>query len=249
MDAQMVTVESNAPFYFSCRKDRDCFGACCRNLNHFLTPYDILEMKIALNLSSTEFLDRYSVRYPGPRSGLPVISLRFDRHPEAVCPFLTPSGCDIYAARPTACRLYPLARAVSRNRKTGSASEYFALIRESFCQGFHGGREWTPERWIQDQGAERHLEMNDRLLELIALKNRILPGPLPQALRHFFILALYDLDRFRVEAAAGRLRGYITEQESGDAAALDDPNLLAMGHRWVARLFEGCNKKDRPHED
>ncbi|MBW1776296.1 MAG: hypothetical protein JRI76_01995 [Deltaproteobacteria bacterium] len=34
-----------------------------------------------------------------------------------------------------------------------------------------------------------------------------------------------------------------------DADALDDLNLLAMGHRWVTRLFKGCNKEDRPHED
>jgi Fe-S-cluster containining protein len=250
MDARIVTVDAKESFHFSCLKENACFGVCCRNLNQFLTPYDILKMKQGLNLSSTQFLAQYTVGHTGPRSGLPVVSLRFDPRENGACPFLASSGCRVYANRPTACRLYPLARAVSRNRETVRTSEHFALIREPFCRGFEEGQQWTAEAWLQDQEARPYLCMNDRLLDLIALKNRFWPGGLPPEHRHFFILVLYDLDRFRIEAGQGGLEAHMDEEEAVLAASMDDTALLTRGHRWVARVLsaparKGIRGKDR----
>ncbi len=237
MNPAMEPIGPDEPFRFFCRKGLSCFGTCCRDLNHFLTPYDICKIKNALNLTSTQFLERYTVHHTGPRSGLPVITLGTGDCPGRPCPFLTPSGCRIYEDRPTACRLYPVARAVSRNRKTHRTTVHFALIREPFCRGFETTREQTVAAWIEDQNAREPIRMNDRLLDLIALKNRFWPGSLPPSHQRFFKTALYDLDRFRLEIKKGLLQDFLTEKETEALDLMDDLALLELGHRWVAHML------------
>jgi len=244
MDAKMVAIGMDECFRFSCGKGISCFGVCCRDLNQFLTPYDILKIKNRLNLSSTQFLKRYTLSHTGQRSGLPVIIFRFNDHPDSTCPFLSPSGCSIYEDRPTACRLYPIARAVSRDRETGAISANFALIQEPFCRGFECKGEQKVQEWIEDQDLEPYIRMNDRLLDLIAIKNRVRPGPLTVEQRHFFHLALYDLDRFRVEAGKGLLEGFLKKKEAEDAALMDDTALLKLGHRWTAHVLAAHFNED-----
>jgi Fe-S-cluster containining protein len=105
-----------------------------------------------------------------------VVSLRFGDSDDLTCPFVTDAGCRVYPARPASCRTYPLARGVSRSRKTGRLTEHWALIREPHCLGFQNGHPQTVDEWIDDQQIAAHNRMNDMMLELISLKNRFRPA-------------------------------------------------------------------------
>ena len=46
---------------FRCYKGISCFNACCRQADITLAPYDILRLKRRLGMTSTEFIQRYTV--------------------------------------------------------------------------------------------------------------------------------------------------------------------------------------------
>ena len=127
----MTPISEDTPFRFLCDKSIPCFNECCRDLNQFLTPYDILRIKKSLNLTSSEFLSQYCKQHTGPESGLPIITLKPVDDMDLKCPFVTPEGCHIYDDRPSSCRMYPLARAISRNRLTGEKTVQYMLMMKS----------------------------------------------------------------------------------------------------------------------
>lgn len=239
METEMTPLSPGERFCFNCSPEVPCFNECCRDLIQFLTPYDILRLKNSLGLSSEEFLEQYTVRTIGPETGLPVISLKQDPSAGLQCPFVRPAGCAVYADRPSSCRMYPLARALSRSRETGDIQEHFALLKEPHCQGFAAGETMTAETWVNQQGLEAYNAMNDRLMTLISLKNRLLPGPLEPRLAQLFHLALYDLDNFRKAIfEQNLLDGLNVEAGVLKKIEADDVELLKFGLKWVRlKLF------------
>jgi Fe-S-cluster containining protein len=206
----------------------------------YLTPYDILRLRKHLGMSSGEFLARYTVQYTGAESGLPVVSLKPADTPDRACCFVTPEGCRVYPSRPTSCRTYPLARAIRRCRDTGRVSEHFALIREPHCKGHDRGRRQNVQEWLRHQDLSDFNPLNDRMLEIIGLKNRHLPGPLDLRRQHLFRLALYDLDAFRDHVFnRGLLDGFQVSRSRLERAQTDDVVLLEIAHQWIKHiLFE-----------
>jgi len=95
------------PFQFSCHRGLACYNTCCRDINIFLTPYDVLRLRRGTGLSSEEFLEKYSVALLGD-DGLPLVVLRMMENEKKTCPFVTPDGCRIYQDRPWSCRMYPV---------------------------------------------------------------------------------------------------------------------------------------------
>ena len=138
MDEPLSPLTSTEKFRFDCHPEVPCFNQCCRDLNQFLTPYDILRLKNHFKVTSKEFLDRYTVSHVGPETGLPIITLKTEKATGFACPFVEESGCGVYENRPSSCRMYPLARMVSRSRDTGQTSELYYLIEEAHCQGAAG---------------------------------------------------------------------------------------------------------------
>ena len=224
-----------ARFRFACSPQVSCFNACCRDLQQVLTPYDVLRLKRFLNISASEFLSRYAMDATGPGTGLPVVSLRFNPEADMACPFVTPSGCRVYAARPASCRTYPLARGLSRDRETGVLTEHWAVIREPHCLGFESSQEHTVTTWIDDQEIAEHNRMNDMLLELIAHKHRVHPGPLPPTVAKQIKTALYDLDTFRNDLFRSdtSLLPAIISSSDYALAQEDDTALIRLAFLWV----------------
>jgi Fe-S-cluster containining protein len=234
----MIPISIDDTFKFSCSAKVPCFNECCRDLNQFLTPYDILCLKNHLDMTSGAFLERYTTQHTGPETGLPVIALKPDDALNLKCPFVTPSGCSVYNARPSSCRMYPLARAVSRSRETGKVTEHFALIKESHCRGFEQETTQTVRQWIENQKIAGYIEMNDMLMEIISLKNRARPDPLDMKSNHFFHIALYDLDRFRPNIfEKGLLDNFHLDSDIMEAVKNDDVELLKLGHRWIKQML------------
>ncbi len=239
MEAEMTPLLPGEQFCFKCSPAVPCFNECCRDLVQYLTPYDILRLKKSLGLSSSEFLKRYTVRYIGPETGLPVVSLKQNQSEALTCPFVHPDGCAVYADRPSSCRMYPLARALSRSRETGETTEHFALLKEPHCQGFTDKDPLSADEWVSQQGLREYNAMNDRLMTLISLKNRLLPGTLEPRLAELFHLALYDLDNFRTAVfEQDLLAGLTVDTEILETARIDDVELLKLGLNWVRfKLF------------
>jgi Fe-S-cluster containining protein len=227
------------PFRFACSAAVACFNECCRDLNQFLYPYDILRLKKRLGLSSGEFLERYTNQHIGPQSGLPILALKTTDNQRFTCPFVTENGCRVYSDRPSSCRTYPLVRAISRSRESGKITERFMLLNEPHCLGFNEPKEQTVRQWIKEQGIETDNPINDKLMEIISLKNRLRPGPLDLKSRHLYV-ALYDLDNFRKQIFNNNLfGGFKVNPQKLETARADDTTLLEIGIEWVKKsLFK-----------
>ncbi len=240
MGPKLRPIKRQDPFRFACSPDVPCFNECCRDLNQFLTPYDILRLKNHLGLSSGEFLGQYTTQHIGPESGLPVVTLRPKPGQDRICPFVSPQGCTVYANRPSSCRIYPLVRGLTRSRETGEVAEQFMVLMEPHCLGFGASRTQTVNQWIRGQEIETYNAINDQLMEIISLKNQLMPGPLDLKSRHLFYSALYDLDNFRNQIKInGLLNNFDIDATTLNEAMADDVALLKLGMRWIKKvLFE-----------
>jgi hypothetical protein len=234
MTRDMTPVGLDDPMSFACGPDNVCFNDCCRDLDQVLTPYDVLRLKNHLHLSSQTFLQTYTVRHFGPASGLPVVTLKFSPATGYACPFVTETGCLVYPDRPASCRLYPLARAISRSRESGEIREYYALIQEAHCKGFSVKGTQTVGQWLAGQDVAQHNMNNDKLMELIRLKNSIMPGPLSDDQSNLFYLSLYNLDEFRRQIFSMNLLDGLAVPGliMGKIRTCDDA-LLDLGLKWV----------------
>ncbi len=234
MNDSLRAIAPDEPFRFACSPGVACFNECCRDLNQFLYPYDIVRLKKRLGLSSGEFLKRYTTQHIGPESGLPIVALKTAGADRLACPFVTEKGCHVYPDRPTSCRTYPLVRAISRCRETGKITESFLLLNEPHCLGFNQPKEQTISQWIKDQDVAVYNQINDHLIEIIHLKNQLHPGPLDLKSRRLIYLALYDLDNFRNQIFNKALLNNVDmdTQKLADAET-DDTALLKVGMEWV----------------
>jgi Fe-S-cluster containining protein len=233
----LIPIALDETFRFRCSPAVACFNECCRDLNQLLYPYDILRLKKGLGLSSAEFLARYTVQHIGPESGLPIVALKTADAESLTCPFVTQKGCRVYPDRPSSCRIYPLMRTVSRCRETGKITERFLLLNEPHCLGFNTPKQQTVRQWIKDQDIAVYNHINDHLMEIISLKNRLSPGPLNLKSRRLFYTALYDLDHFRNQFFNDNLFATVDADPKKLAAAeTDDTALLEVAMEWVKQV-------------
>jgi Fe-S-cluster containining protein len=236
---EMQPIETDEVFRFACHCRVPCFNHCCRDLNQALTPYDVLSLKNHLNISSKDFIATYAMVYTGSSTGLPVVSMRFGNDTDKHCPFVTPQGCSVYPARPSSCRIYPLARALRRNRSNGRMNVDYAIIREAHCCGFEESQTQTVRQWIADQQLDVYLAVNDTLMELIALKNQMRPGPLSPEHLQLVQMAFYDIEALQQKARDKELPGL----DDGHLKPLpdigDDESWMKWGLQWITRVLFG----------
>jgi Fe-S-cluster containining protein len=196
-----------------------------------------LRLKKRLRLSSGEFLERYTTRHIGPGSGLPIVTLRPNDAGRLTCPFVSEKGCGVYSDRPSSCRTYPLVRAISRCRESGRITERFMLLKEPHCLGHNESQKQTVWQWIEDQEIETYNSINDKLMQIIHLKNQVLPGSLDLKSRHLVYLALYDLDNFRNQIFKNKLlENFEVHPEKLNSAKADDTELLEIGIEWIKQV-------------
>jgi hypothetical protein len=114
----------------------------------------------------------------------------------------------------------------------------YVVLRESHCHGFEGGQTQTPRQWIDEQGLAVYNENNDKLMKIISLKNRLIPGPLDHESGRRFHTALYDLDNFRSQIQnTGLMDKFNMSSRIVDAALSDDVTLLDLGMKWVEHVL------------
>lgn len=233
-----INPEDEMPFI--CVFDKDCANLCCIDPHQCLTPYDIIRLKNNLGMPSSLFLAKYTMQHTGPESGLPMITLKPEDFDNKACPFLTENGCGVYEDRPGSCRLYPLARGISRSRETGEIKEYYALIEESHCQGINKGTGMTVREWIIGQDISKYNELNDLLMEIISMKNVYMPGQTDENFRRRFFMVCYDIDTFRANIRLKNILGDFTQKIDKDLlekAMTDDETLFRIGLDWLKNTF------------
>jgi len=217
-------------FTFRCGPDLDCFGKCCHDVNIVLTPYDVLRLKLALHMDSSEFLEKHTMRVEGEK--FPIVILRMESA-DKTCPFVSTRGCGVYADRPWACRMYPLGAAEPKNPTPNDKAFHFVL-REDLCHGHGLGREMRVREWIADQGAEAYEMMSGGFKELTLHGFWDGDHPMSAAQADMFYMACYDLDRFRRFVFETRFLERIEVDEARvEALCNDDEELHEFAMQWL----------------
>ena len=226
-EPQEMQLTKESRFRFHCYPGVACFTGCCRDVNIFLSPYDILRMKKRLGVSSEEFLEKYTTSLIPETSGFPVVLLKMREDQNKACPFVRSEGCSIYEDRPWPCRMYPL----DQREMNG---EFHLIAQSSFCLGIKEDREWMVKEYLEDQGLDIYNEMQN-LLGKISSHPRLSKEKIRNAkVQEMCRMALYDLDRFRRFVLESRfLQIFYVEKEVAQKIKADDLELMKLAHRWL----------------
>jgi hypothetical protein len=240
-------LEDGEIFSFDCHPGLACFTRCCRNLNLFLYPYDVLRLKNRLEISSGEFLDRYADMVMREENYFPDVLLRMSDDAEKTCPFLTDAGCTVYADRPDTCRTFPLEQGIVFSGSEEKATDVYWFKPPDFCLGQHEARRWTTESWAEDQGAVTYHKMTARWSEVKALFQSDpwgAEGP-SGARAKMSLMATYNLDRFREFVFQSTfLKRYRVKRATLERIAADEEVLLDFGLGWVRFFLFGMPCRD-----
>ncbi len=231
---EMLEPLVDGKFNFACHPGVPCFTECCRDLKLLLTPYDILKLKKRLGLQARAFLDLHTETAYDEQRHLPMVYLRMQQDNRRTCPFVSPAGCTVYEDRPSACRIYPIARASRVHRTHRAVIENFFILRERHCRGFEKGRTWSIREWLQDQGLDATTDMNNRWMDIVTHPRLRESSSISSQQRQMFFLASYNMDQFRDFVFKSRfLSIFDITDEDIEAMRLEDEPLLALAFNWL----------------
>ena len=238
----------NSVFNFRCAPDVKCYMSCCRKLDLILYPYDIIRLKARLSISSGKFMRRHTRLGQSSHPFFPSVMLRMSENEEQTCPFLDSNGCTVYEDRPTACRTYPLERAVARNLNRGRPEEYYFMTSHPYCLGHQESREWTVKAWLKDQKVQHYNAVNDLWAEIDTLfaqnpwQGEGAGGPRQQ----MAFMACYTIDDFRRFAEENRLFDqFRIESSRRRILEHDDEALLKFAFEWLKHILAGTGSLRR----
>jgi Fe-S-cluster containining protein len=219
-------------FIFRCGGDLDCFTKCCHDVSIVLTPYDLLRLRRARHMDSTEFLEKYTLPLINSKQMFPLVILRMD--PESKrCPFVSERGCEVYADRPWACRMYPLGVAAP-NKPSATDQSFHFVVHENLCHGHGQGEAHSVRQWVAEQGIEEYEMMGLPFQELTLHDFWDRGTPLTPEQAAMFWMACYDLDRFRRFVFESRfLELFEVDEARVEALRSDDEELLEFALQWL----------------
>jgi Fe-S-cluster containining protein len=198
-----------------------------------LTPYDVLRLRMATGLTSGQLLDRYIIMEQDPCEPFPRFYLTMVDDGRASCVFVADQGCTVYPHRPAACRTYPLGRAV-RRLENSAMEEYFVLMREDHCQGFHEPVTQNALQYSTDQEVLTYNGFNDAVAGILQ-HDSIRKGFIPSAKQiDLFVLALYNIDRFRDMLQNNQLDSPALGPTDNNGP-MNDEELLLFAIDWLGR--------------
>lgn len=235
-------LSQESSFRFSCHADVSCWNGCCGDVTIFLTPYDIIRLKRALDIPSQEFLSEYTVSHADENLKYPAVLLRMNDDDKKSCPFVDKDGCKVYEDRPWPCRMYPLGMA-SPNEGDGSLrEEFYFILQDMDCRGFAEKKEQTVAEWFEDQGIDEYKRMGDQF-KALTLHPFFREGrDLTPAKAQMFYLACYNLDGLRdLMFNTTFFEKFEVDDETRTRIAEDDVELLKFGYSWLRFALFGEN--------
>jgi len=223
------TLGEESSFRFACHEDLPCFTQCCRDVNIYLTPYDVLRLRRALGMGSSEFLARHTRSFLAKSTSIPVVQLAMD--PDTLyCRFVRDQGCTVYEDRPWACRMYPLDLAEGEGN-------YRFVAGSDRCLGLAEAKDWTVRGWLDNQGVGPYTAMEREFRH--AMPARFVPGQdVGVGLGKVLFLA-YDLDRFVEMLRDEKFRKlYDIDEELYRRVLENDEEMLRLAFQYIAAQLE-----------
>lgn len=228
-------------FTFSCHEGVACFTRCCKNVDLYLFPYDIIRLKNALKCKSDTFINSYTRLVKGDNPYFPSVMLKL-KEGDGSCPFLSEQGCTVYADRPSACRTYPLERAVDRDPKPGEEREFYFLTHHDYCLGHSENGVFTVNQWVRNQRIDQFNLMNDLWGELDTLfsSNPWKGEGAGGEKQHMAFMVCFDIDGFRKFIEHHNLLNFFTiNKDIKRRIAANDEELLKFGFEWLKYMLGG----------
>lgn len=238
---QPVELNADSEFRFHCHKAVSCFNACCRNIDITLTPYDIVRLKRRAGLTSSQWVNRYTMPYPMDAHEMPGLKMA-TKPGTSECVFLEESGCGVYADRPAACRYYALGSMGVRRADSAVVEDIYFVVKESHCKGHEEPRTITVRQYRQEQGIEKYDEMNREWRDIVLKKRSsgaTVGKPSARSLQ-LFDLCSYDIDNFRDFINSEGFTEVFALPPDQRAALMDDEDeLLRFAFRFLKQVLFG----------
>lgn len=234
-------------FLFACHDKVSCFNRCCRNLNLFLYPYDVLRLKNGLGISSDRFLDQYVDVVLRENSFFPDVLLKMADNAEKTCPYLTESGCSVYPDRPDTCRTFPVEQGALYKGGAKKPVIVSFFRPPEFCQGRFESQEWTTDTWAKDQEAETYNKMT---AQWSGVKHLFQTNPFGAdgpggAKGKMAFMAAYNIDRFHEFVFnSSFLTRYKVKPVVLKKIQRSETDLLKFGFKWIKFFLWGIKTKD-----
>ncbi|MFH1276231.1 MAG: YkgJ family cysteine cluster protein [Candidatus Woesearchaeota archaeon] len=154
---QLQAKQLHNKFKFKCTK---C-GQCCDKTMIALYPFDIRIICDHLNISTTQFHEKYSAFTIDNEN---IVRCFLRNRPR--CPFKDVNNkCSIYDFRPVRCRLYPIGRFFQEDQ-----THY--LVANDPSPGFNSNKKQSIAEWLEEQGVTKYDPLTERWNHfLIKLKN------------------------------------------------------------------------------
>jgi hypothetical protein len=170
------------------------------------------------------------------------VKLKLNDDDEKACPFLTDTGCSVYADRPSACRTYPLERAVDRTKAASVGEEYYFLTNHAYCYGHRENIRQTVNSWVRNQQLIEYNTMNALWAEIDTVfshnpwKGEGIAGEKQQ----LAFMVCYNIDGFRQFAVDHRLlKTFKLDKDFKKRIAKEDSELLKFGFIWLKSILTG----------
>lgn len=228
MDHRDLVLDEGSEFNFHCHDGLECFKKCCRDINIYLTPYDVLRMKNFLGISSGEFLEKYTLAVPVHPSGFSIVQIKMSKEDNLKCPLITPRGCGVYPERPWSCRIAPV--------EMLSGEKYSFVFESSHCHGLNETKTQTVKEWIRDQGLEIYKEMEQGFSEIPEHLKLTVNRDIDKKIITLSFMACYDLDNFRsflLDNPSLHEKMNLTE-ELAERIKQDDIQLMRFGFKLLS---------------
>jgi Fe-S-cluster containining protein len=235
-----IRLELEDKLKFRCHRGVSCWNECCSRADVTLAPYDIIRLKNALGMDSTEFLKNHTVPFELDAHSVPGLKLRTDD--SGACLFMKEEGCSVYENRPTACRYYPSGLLSMKSITEATAEQHYLLIKEKHCKGHEEDQVQTIAEYRKEQGVEEYDVLNHQWYQIILKKKSTGPTigkPSEMSLQMFF-MASYDLDRFRRFVMSDAfIKMYDLDDEEYSELEKDDIALMNFGFKLMKQVFFG----------
>lgn len=221
-----LRMDPDQPFRFKCGPGVPCFTDCCRDVTIVLTPYDVVRLKNALQISSGEFLDQYTIIVPREKRLIPMVVLKMNEDNDKRCQFVSKEGCSVYDDRPWPCRMYPL-----NMNDDGS----FGFIADpAVCKGLEQPDHARISSWLIEQGVPMYDEMNMLFSQVTTpLQAQELDIDNPKIYQMTF-MALYNLDKFKdFIFNSSFLDRFVIDDISIEKLKRSDVELLKFAFDWI----------------
>ena len=193
-----IELDLDSEIQFHCHKNISCFNACCKNIDITLTPYDIVRLKRRFNMTSSQWVNQFTVPFPMDAHEMPGLKL-ITKPGSSACVFLREEGCSVYEDRPVACRYYALGSMGVRKQGGSKVEDIYFVVKEDHCKGHDEPRKLTVREYLEEQGIFEYDENNRHWRDIVLKKRSSGPTigkPSSRSLQ-LFDMCSYDIDNFR----------------------------------------------------